>query len=215
MGNRPMLVCAMTIFQRWLAAFAACAIFCLVSISLFDRAIAGVAARLVQGQALILLGDVLDILVAPAPFCAAAVVWCGVAALRGRPVWRFLEVLSLAGYSATWTAAVNELMLKPLFGRLNIYEFFQHGRYGFMPFQGTIESAFPSGHASLFISMLSVFWMLYPRGRAGYAVVATLALPALLTAGGHFLSDVAAGVFVGGTAGLMTVTLWSGRPQSG
>jgi membrane-associated phospholipid phosphatase len=157
-----------------------------------------------------ILVGILDIIVVPIPVCAGAIVWCGVAALRGRPVSRLAESLMLTGFSATWATAVNDLMLKPLFGRLNIDDNFA-GHYGFHFFQGSINSSFPSGHAAILLSLLSVFWMLYPRGRAAYAVIAVLLLPLLIVVGWHFLSDVIAGAFVGATAGLMTVTLWRAR----
>lgn len=196
------------VFNRWLAALAACAGFCALSMLYLDRPVVRFLTSHIDDRTVLI--RLLDVIVVPVPVCAAAVVWCGIAALRGRSVSRLVQTLSLAGFSVTWAVAVNDLMLKPLFGRWNIDDYFLH-RYGFVPFAGSIQSSFPSGHAAILASLLSVFWLRYPRGRTVYAGIAVLLLSDLMMAGWHFLSDVAAGAFVGATAGLMTVALWRGR----
>jgi membrane-associated phospholipid phosphatase len=113
----------------------------------------------------------------------------------------------MAGFAVTWAAAVNDLMLKPLFGRFDIDAYYNR-HYGFRLLQGATQSSFPSGHAAVLMSLLSVAWIAYPRFRPVYGAIAALLLPCLMAAGWHFLSDVVAGAFVGMTAGLMTVTLW-------
>src|SRR5271154_5603606 len=132
------------ILNRWLAAFAACTGFCILSILVFDRPIMRFLDNQIHDR--VFMVQVLGLIVAPFPVCAGAVVWCGIAALRGRRVSRLTQTLALAGFSVTWAIAVNDLMLKPLFGRFNIDDYLLRHQYGFVPFTGSIDSAFPSGH---------------------------------------------------------------------
>jgi membrane-associated phospholipid phosphatase len=127
---------------------------------------------------------------------------------RGITPGRAEFVLALAGISVIASLAVNELLLKPLFGRHTLEDYFaQPSLYGFVFLHGSPESSFPSGHAVMAVSFLSVLLAFYPRRRAALLGMIGAVLIALILTGWHFLSDVAAGVVIGTIGGLTAVRL--------
>jgi membrane-associated phospholipid phosphatase len=121
---------------------------------------------------------------------------------------KYTPALTLAGISVCGSLAVNELLLKPFFGRYTLDAYFaQPSRYGFAFLHGTTASSFPSGHAVLVVSFLPVLLTFYPRYRPLWLSIIALALAGLIVAGWHFLSDIAAGVAVGATGAWMTLRL--------
>lgn len=93
-------------------------------------------------------------------------------------------------------------MLKPLFGRSSVDEFFLSSpRYGFAYFNGDFDGTFPSGHAAMAASFVAVLWHFYPRWRWLHAAFAIALMFSLVVTRDHFLSDVIAGVFIGATVG--------------
>jgi membrane-associated phospholipid phosphatase len=82
------------------------------------------------------------------------------------------------------------------------------GAYGFHPFEvGDDVGSFPSGHAARILGFLSVFWIMLPRARWLYAVLAASLGLALVAMNYHFVSDVIAGSVIGGIVGAWAVRL--------
>ena len=140
------------------------------------------------------------------PLGAVGIVMSALALLRGRTPPLQTQAFALAGCAAICGSAVNDLILKPLFGRIGVNEFFfQPRRYGFALLSGDFDSAFPSGHAVIAVAFLMVLALLYPRWRFFHAGLLTAVLVSLLISRWHFPADLAAGAFVGATAAFVTL----------
>jgi membrane-associated phospholipid phosphatase len=82
------------------------------------------------------------------------------------------------------------------------------GAYGFHPFEvGDDVGSFPSGHAARIAGFLSVFWLMLPRGRWLYAIVAVPMIAALVAMNYHFVGDTIAGSVLGAIVGVWAVGL--------
>jgi membrane-associated phospholipid phosphatase len=82
------------------------------------------------------------------------------------------------------------------------------GAYGFHPFEvGDDVGSFPSGHAARIAAFFSVFWLVMPRGRWLYALLAPPMLLALIAMNYHFVGDVVAGSTIGAIVGVWAVRL--------
>jgi membrane-associated phospholipid phosphatase len=82
------------------------------------------------------------------------------------------------------------------------------GAYGFHPFEiGDDTGSFPSGHSARIVAFFYVFWLLLPRARWLYVVVAVPMLLALVAMNYHFVSDIVAGSVIGGIIGAYAVAL--------
>lgn len=106
--------------------------------------------------------------------------------------------------------ALNEFVLKGLFGVPNPYEVFVQGApHTLHLFQGSWQSSFPSGHMALAAGFVASF-ISQDRRLLTVLVAGSLLAAALLVGGSwHFLSDVIAGAFIGGTAGMIAASLWA------
>ena len=111
----------------------------------------------------------------------------------------------------------NDYVLKFFFGRLNPADYFHSARIGvFHFFQGTEHSGFPSGHMVMATAFAGAMMRLQPRMRPPLLVLLGIGAVLLLVGGWHFLSDVVAGAFVGGTAGVLSPgELWAEHTESG
>ena len=75
------------------------------------------------------------------------------------------------------------------------------GDYGFHPFHSGIRyESFPSGHAAVIFSVVSILWISYPQWRWIYATICVGLGGAMVGLNFHFASDVIAG----GTLGWIT-----------
>jgi membrane-associated phospholipid phosphatase len=119
------------------------------------------------------------------------------------------KALLLACCASLCAFAVNDDVLKVIFGRPDPALFlFAATQPHFHFLQGDRQSSFPSGHMVMAGAFAFAMARIYPR--------TLLAFLALLCAGGvllvvgdwHFLSDVLAGAFLGGTAGFVAGELW-------
>jgi membrane-associated phospholipid phosphatase len=202
------------ILRRWLLAFLGCGAFCVLAITLLDQPVLCFFARhhLAQEAPVEFPLYLATLLV---PLGAGAIPVCGLTRLRRRPVPQLARALMLAGFAVLSALVVTHALFKPLFGRSTIAAYFAAvPRYDFHLFGGTWESSFPSGHAVIITAFLSVFWILYPRWRVFYAGAAMIVLLGLAVVRWHFVSDIAAGAFVGCLAGPVTLALWRRRPNS-
>ena len=75
-------------------------------------------------------------------------------------------------------------------------------------FQGSQYSSFPSGHMVMASAFAFAIIRLYPRTWPPLTALLFLGVILLVIGDFHFLSDVVAGAFVGGTAGFLAGELW-------
>jgi membrane-associated phospholipid phosphatase len=155
------------------------------------------------------------------PLAVVAFVVLGLRGLTGRQLSRFQTVMLLSGVSLAVAIIIKD-QLKFAFGRpwpetwiRNNPSFIRDGLYGFQPFHGGAGYAsFPSGHATMICTVMTVLWICYPRFRAVYALCVAAVSVGLVGANFHFLSDVIAGGFLGMTVGWLGVGMWeSGARQ--
>ncbi len=99
-----------------------------------------------------------------------------------------------------------ESYLKHVVGRINTRFWLHHVTFKeFRWFHGGGNySSFPSGHMAVFAALLYALWKFYPRQRAGYVAFLAGLATALIVTNYHFLSDVIAGLYVGGLIPLVT-----------
>jgi membrane-associated phospholipid phosphatase len=121
----------------------------------------------------------------------------------------FGKVVLIASAASIITYAINDLLLKPFFGRLSPGDvnFAAIGPI-FHYFQGSDGSSFPSGHMALAASFLAVVYRIYPSLRPAVAVFLLLGCLVLVIGDWHYVSDVIAGTFTGFAVGILTGELW-------
>jgi membrane-associated phospholipid phosphatase len=149
---------------------------------------------------------------------ASAIVFIvlGLSAIMGRKFSK-LEISVLLCDISVLAADVIKNQLKYVFGRTwpdswdpQILSLIHDNVYGFNFFHyGRSFESFPSGHAAVAASVMSVLWMLFPRLRAVWALGACAADFGLVLLNLHFVGDILAGTFVGVSTGLFTVTLFA------
>ena len=109
---------------------------------------------------------------------------------------------------------LNDYTLKLIFGRYNPHVFFTirpDQLFNFM--RGDQTSAFPSGHMVMSTAFAAVLVRACFRTWPLFAGLLLLAAVLLVLGDWHFLSDVIAGTFVGGTIGLVAGELWCEHVQ--
>lgn len=74
----------------------------------------------------------------------------------------------------------------------------QNDAYGFHPFHiGPAFHSFPSGHTAATVSVLTVFWLMYPSWRRFLILFYPIVPIGLLCMNYHFFTDIMAGAFLG------------------
>jgi membrane-associated phospholipid phosphatase len=151
------------------------------------------------------------------PLAAVAVVILGLRAVarRSRPLPTWQVVGFLCSVSVLLAEAIKD-QLKFVFGRTwpeawapHDPAFIETGAYGFNWLHGgAAYQSFPSGHMGATCAVVSVLWSVYPQWRFYWALCALGVAAALVGGNYHFLSDVIAGAFVGGSTGWMTTLAW-------
>ncbi len=127
---------------------------------------------------------------------------------------RVLRIAAIALVSFG-TAEAIKTGLKYAFGRTwpetwtqDNASFIRDGVYTFSPFHGGSGFAsFPSGHMTAAASVMTVAWLLLPRGRAVWALITLLSAAGLLAMNYHFVGDVIAGFFLGSAVSFAMVRL--------
>jgi membrane-associated phospholipid phosphatase len=123
-----------------------------------------------------------------------SVLLCNISVLAADAIKNQLKFVFGRTWPDSWDPQIISLIRDNVYG----FNFFHYGR--------SFES-FPSGHAAVAASVMSVLWMLFPRLRAVWAVGIGAADLGLVLLNLHFVSDVVAGTFIGVSTGLFTVTL--------
>jgi membrane-associated phospholipid phosphatase len=200
--------------RNWSLGFLATTIAVVVSYLWLDRPIAQIAHD--ELQRFHLFETLTHIPEALTPLVVVAVLVLGLRGLTRQPLSRFQTVLLLSGASLAVAVVVKD-QLKFAFGRPwpetwthNNPSFIRDGAYGFHPFHtgGGAYASFPSGHAAMICTVMTVFWICYPRLRPLYGLCMAAVAVGLVGANFHFLSDVIAGGFLGISAGWLGVALW-------
>ena len=198
--------------RAWVIAAAICIGLAVVSYFFLDRAVATVSHDHLHG-----IPWFVWLTYIPDPFRPAAAVALVIMALRRvarARLCRFDDLVLRLGTSVIVASAIKE-QLKRAFGRTwpetwvnNNPSYFGDGSYGFHPFEGGVAYAsFPSGHTTLTFSVVSVLWILAPRLRWLWGVIA-LAVPiGLLGADYHWLSDIIVGAGLGTATGAIAATI--------
>lgn len=146
---------------------------------------------------------------------ACLFVLCGLAATIRRRFSKLETTIALCTVSALAAIIVKD-QLKLAFGRTwpdswapGVLSFLHDGIYGFhyLHYGKSFES-FPSGHATVAASILSVPFILFPRLRTVCAICLIAVDVALVALNLHFFSDAIAGSFTGFSIGLFTIALW-------
>jgi type VI secretion system FHA domain protein len=200
-------------FAGWALAFSLCAAFVISADLWVDRPVAIYLHRhfIAPGVIETFENCVLGLM----PLGAVMMLICGALALSGKSLPRWAEAGTLSAFSLFWALPSTFFLLKPAFGRYDTTQFFSEpSLYGFAPFHGTVQSGFPSEHATIVAAVFSVFWIFFPRFRPLSSAAIGLVIGGLILLSWHFVSDVVAGLFVGTTSGVMTVRLWR-NAQSG
>ena len=132
-----------------------------------------------------------------------------------KPSGRFRTVLLAIALNLVVTNLLK-LFLKWSFGRYwpetwkqNNPSLIANDAYGFHPFHsGSAYQSFPSGHAAVIFSALSIVWLCYPRWRWLCAIVGTAVCVGLVGMNYHFVGDVVAGVLLGSITGTYMTRLF-------
>jgi membrane-associated phospholipid phosphatase len=194
-------------FRRWCFLFAATIIAVAVCIPFVDVPL----ALMVRGGShrLSHLGNDLGSKVLVAGEVAVLAVLAIVRLVRGKlpPFFKAVFIACCASLSAF---VANDYVFKVFFGRLNPPDFFAAPSIGiFHFFQGTYSSSFPSGHMVMATSFAAAMMRLEPWTRIVLMILLAIGAVLLVIGEWHFLSDVVAGTFVGGTAGFVAGELWA------
>jgi membrane-associated phospholipid phosphatase len=200
-------------FKIWLASLLAVALFSLISVLWFDKPTALLVHDIFGGRQI--STALADSRILSVPLVTASIfVIFGLLAIMGREFSIFENAIVLCDISILAADAVKN-QLKFVFGRTwpdswgpHILSLVHDNVYGFHFFQsgGSFES-FPSGHATVVASVMSVLWIVFPKQRALYAICIGATDIGLVLMNLHFISDVTFGTFVGFSVGLFTVSL--------
>jgi len=119
------------------------------------------------------------------------------------------KALFIACCASLSAFAANDYVLKKLFGRRSPLDYF----LGASPkvfhfFEGDLHSSFPSGHTVIATAFAATLVRIYPKTFPVFFVLLFIAIAALVIGDWHFVSDIIAGLFVGGTAGFVAGELW-------
>jgi membrane-associated phospholipid phosphatase len=199
--------------RNWGLGFLGTAVAVIVSYLWLDRPIAQIAHD--DLQRFHLFEKLTHIPDALTPLAVVAVLVLGLRGMTRQPLSRFQSVLLLSGASLA-VVMILKVQLKLAFGRpwpetwmRNNPSFIRDGAYGFHPFHGGgAYASFPSGHAAMICTVMTVLWICYPRFRPVYGLCMAAVAVGLVGANFHFLSDVIAGGFLGISAGWLGVSLW-------
>lgn len=122
--------------------------------------------------------------------------------LRGH-MSRFAEALALACLASIAGYAINDEVLKPIFGVPAPADLIAGARHGLNWFAGSASSSFPSGHMVLASAFAGVFMSYYRASVRALSALLLLGAALLVLGDWHFVSDVIAGAFLGLSAGVL------------
>lgn len=157
------------------------------------------------------LGSPMNVLFGSTVILAAesAVVLSAVLArlLKGR-ISVFGETLAIACLVSMCAYAVNDHVLKVVFGVPSTAEVVRGASHAMNLWKGSLGSSFPSGHMVLAGAFAGVFMRLHRTTVWLLSGLLLIAAACLLVGDWHFLSDIVAGAFVGVSAGVLAGEGW-------
>lgn len=207
----------------WLAAAAATACLCVLSFLFLDAPL----ARLMRGapddlhQAFKLVSALGDSVYWLVP-TALAWIGCRWAMTRAaqEPRWdlyRWIGERALFLFVCVAASGLLVDVLKVTFGRARPKMLFAETPvFGFDPisFKAAMQS-FPSGHANTIAALMTALWVLAPRFWPLYLPIGVTVALSRVVIGAHYLSDVAAGAFLGVFTTILIARKFQGRLDGG
>ena len=121
---------------------------------------------------------------------------------------RHREATALACLTSISAYAINDSILKHVFGVPNPAEVLDGTRHVLRFLSGSSESSFPSGHMVLAGAFAGVFMRLYRSSILPFSALLISAALLLILGDWHFVSDVIAGAFIGVSTGMLAGELW-------
>jgi membrane-associated phospholipid phosphatase len=188
--------------RTWLVLFAATALLSAACIRYIDRPISDYVATHSSTTAIRAVVDpVFMAMGAVALLTMLSLLGCGLWLATGRQVTPHARIPLLCAATLLWGFGA-EMVLKQVFGRLNPDYYLSHGYYSFRWLHGALsEDVFPSGTAIAVSGLTAVLWSATPRLRAPAVIASVVLCSATVVANRHWLGDIVAGAFVGGTIG--------------
>jgi membrane-associated phospholipid phosphatase len=120
----------------------------------------------------------------------------------------FREATALACLTSISAYAINDSVLKLLFGVPNPATVMHGAQHVFNLLRGSSNCSFPSGHMVLAGAFSGVFMRLYRNSVLPLAALLLIAAVLLIVGDWHFVSDVIVGTFVGVSVGLLAGEVW-------
>jgi PAP2 superfamily len=121
----------------------------------------------------------------------------------------FAKAIFVASCASLLAFLANDHVLKLIFGRLTPSVLFQGvPNHVFNFFQGNRHSSFPAGHMVMATAFGVALIRLQPRTLPIAAILLCIGAIALVIGDWHFVGDIIAGAFVGGTVGFVAAELW-------
>jgi membrane-associated phospholipid phosphatase len=121
---------------------------------------------------------------------------------------RFGEATALACLTSICAYAVNDSILKLLFGVPNPVALMHGSRHAFDFLAGSSTSSFPSGPMVIAGAVAGVLMRLYRTSTLPLSILLLIAAVLLIAGDWHFVSDVIAGTFLGISAGFLAGEVW-------
>ena len=182
-------------YRRFLPALALCAVSVLSCIYFLDRPAAEYFNAHVRPFAVWtwlnrLLAPLIVIPLATLFFQFAAGLWL----LFGRRLASWTQTALLYSSGTIWAVSA-EFILKQIFGRASPNPtYLVNHLYGFR-FLSASEgwSSFPSGTATIALTIVTITWLRLPRWRVAVSILASLACIGVTVTNAHWVSDVIAG----------------------
>lgn len=203
--------------RRWLLALFVTAILVAICWMYVDRPVADfVTLHFMHTRVM----GVAHVLLMPLP--ATAIVALGfllVHTLRqaaGEPAARWTQTPAVAAWAVAWALGVTAV-LKRLVGRTDVYPSWVLNRvYTVHPvFWRPNSDAFPSGTMLIGTALMAVLWLRWPGGRPAWMAFVLVLVALLVVTNSHWISDIIAGTFLGGTLGWLTSATMPGEDPEG
>jgi len=118
------------------------------------------------------------------------------------------EATALACLTSICAYAINDGVLKHVFGVPNPAAVMHGSQHAFHLLSGSANSSFPSGHMVLAGAFAGVFMRLYRSSALPLSALLLVAAALLIVGDWHFVSDVIAGIFAGVSAGVLAGKVW-------